>query len=207
MNKNFLQRVIISLLLIPLVIFCIHEGKNFFNIFLFLIFSLCFYEILKLKNFLSKLTLFFLLIFFVFSFYQLRVENDDVYNLYFIIFVTWLSDIGGYVFGKLIGGKKINFLSPNKTYSGFVGSIFFSLLILVYLQYFNLFSDYILAQKIGLIVLISSSVIIGDLFFSYIKRLNKIKDYSNLLPGHGGLLDRIDGLIFSVILFYLLFKI
>ena len=207
MNKDFLQRVIISLLLIPLVIFCIHEGKNFFNIFLFLIFSLCFYEILKLKNFLSKLTLFSLLVFFIFSFYQLRVENDDVYNLYFIIFVTWLSDIGGYVFGKLIGGKKINFLSPNKTYSGFVGSIFFSLLILVYLQLFNLFSDYILTQKIGLIVLISSSVIIGDLFFSYIKRLNKIKDYSNLLPGHGGLLDRIDGLIFSVILFYLLFKI
>ena len=98
-------------------------------------------------------------------------------------------------------------MSPNKTYSGFAGSIFFSLLILVYLQLFNLFSDYILTQKIGLIVLISSSVIIGDLVFSYIKRLNKIKDYSNLLPGHGGLLDRIDGLIFSVILFYLLFKI
>ena len=207
MNKDFLQRVIISLLLIPLVIFCIYEGKIYFNIFLFLIFLSCFYEILKLKNFLSKLTLFSLLVFFIFSFYQLRVENDDVYSLYFIIFVTWLSDIGGYVFGKLIGGKKINFLSPNKTYSGFAGSIFFSLLILVYLQYFNLFSDYILAQKIGLIVLISSSVIIGDLFFSYIKRLNKIKDYSNLLPGHGGVLDRIDGLIFSVTLFYLLFRI
>lgn len=207
MNKDFLQRVIISLLLIPLVIFCIYEGKIYFNIFLFLIFLSCFYEILKLKNLLSKLTLFSLLVFFIFSFYQLRVENDDVYSLYFIIFVTWLSDIGGYVFGKLIGGKKINFLSPNKTYSGFAGSIFFSLLILVYLQLFNLFSDYILTQKIGLIVLISSSVIIGDLFFSYIKRLNKIKDYSNLLPGHGGVLDRIDGLIFSVTLFYLLFRI
>ena len=98
MNKDFLQRVIISLLLIPLVIFCIYEGKIYFNIFLFLIFLSCFYEILKLKNFLSKLTLFSLLVFFIFSFYQLRVENDDVYSLYFIIFVTWLSDIGGYVF-------------------------------------------------------------------------------------------------------------
>tara|TARA_Y100001980_G_C14445892_1_gene230859 strand:- start:352 stop:747 length:396 start_codon:yes stop_codon:yes gene_type:complete len=122
--------------------------------------------------------------------------------IFLLIFITWLSDIGGYLFGKLIGGKKISFVSPNKTLSGFCGSIILVQFNLFYIEYskINLFpSIYIHIVFLFLSTLI---VIFGDLFFSYIKRLNKIKDYSNLIPGHGGLLDRLDGFIFLIIIFY-----
>ena len=116
-------------------------------------------------------------------------------------FITWSSDSGGYIFGKLIGGKKIKFISPNKTISGFIGSIIFAQFNIIYISYFkiNLFDK--LYINILFLVLSAIIVIIGDLMFSYIKRLNKIKDYSNFVPGHGGILDRLDGFIFLIIIF------
>ena len=124
----------------------------------------------------------------MYSFYNLRYIDDGIKIIFLITFITWLSDIGGYLFGKLIGGKKINFISPNKTISGYCGSIIFVQFNLLYIYYFkiNLFKNCM--QIFYFYFYVHLIVIFGDLFFSYFKRLNKIKDYSNFIPGHGGLL-------------------
>ena len=109
------------------------------------------------------------------------------------------------MFGKFFGGKKIGYISPNKTYAGIFGSILFSQFSQFYIYYFNLFSNENNLYKFIFIFASCFFVIIGDLVFSYIKRLNKIKDYSNMLKGHGGLFDRIDGLIFLTIIFNIYF--
>jgi len=103
-----------------------------------------------------------------------------------------LSDIGGYIFGKLIGGKRLTKISPNKTISGSAGSFIFSLLTLILFNY-----DLILKNLLFCLI-VSLSCQLGDLIISYFKRLNKVKDTGNILPGHGGLLDRIDGIIFVI---------
>ena len=143
----------------------------------------------------------------MYSFYNLRYVNDGSKIVFLVIFITWLSDIGGYLFGKLIGGKKINFISPNKTISGYCGSIILAQFNLIYIYYLeiNLFKS--LYANMLFIFLSTLIVIFGDLFFSYFKRLNKIKDYSNLIPGHGGLLDRLDGFIFLVIVFNIVYSL
>jgi len=203
MSKNLLYRIITILFFSPIVIFTVYEGDLFFKLILILIFILGLNEILNLKNFFSKFLLFFFLTFFIFSIYQIRYSNNGMMILYFILILTWLSDIGGYVLGKYIGGKKIKIISPNKTFTGFFGSYLFTQFSLFFIPYFNIFADLSTFFKFSLIVCLTTSVIIGDLIFSYIKRLNKIKDYSNFFPGHGGLFDRIDGLIFAVIFFYI----
>jgi len=114
--------------------------------------------------------------------------------LLFILSICISTDIGGYVFGKIFKGKKITKISPNKTYSGMFGSFVLSLIIsLVFFNYLN-FSINIFV----LTIIISISSQIGDLFISYLKRKAKIKDTGNFLPGHGGLLDRLDGILIAV---------
>jgi phosphatidate cytidylyltransferase len=124
-----------------------------------------------------------------------------------------LSDIGGYTFGRIFKGKKLSKISPNKTYSGSLGSLFFSI---ITLPIFNLFQLSFLNENLinfyqlkYLILTISISVIcqLGDLYVSFWKRKIDIKNISNLLPGHGGVLDRIDGLIFVLIFSFALKKI
>ena len=126
--------------------------------------------------------------------------------MYFILIIAWLSDSGGYIFGKFFRGPKINLISPNKTYTGFFGSIALSQFSIIFLIYYNIFDNYNFFEKMFLVFTLSITVIFGDLLFSYFKRVEKIKDYSNILPGHGGLLDRIDGLITLTILYYLRFN-
>lgn len=203
MSKNLSNRILIAFLLMPIVFFSIYEGNIFFKTILILTFVLGVYEIFKLKIFLTKICLIFLLLLFLFTVFHIRISNDGIKNLYYIIALTWLSDIGGYIFGKIFGGKKINIISPNKTYSGFLGSFIFSQFSLILVFYYNIFPNFNLTFKLLITSILCIVVIIGDLFFSYIKRLNKIKDYSNFFPGHGGLFDRIDGLIFAVIIFYM----
>lgn len=203
MSKNLSNRILIAFLLMPIVFFSIYEGNIFFKTILILTFVLGVYEIFKLKIFLTKICLIFLLLLFLFTVFHIRISNDGIKNLYYIIALTWLSDIGGYIFGKIFGGKKINIISPNKTYSGFLGSFIFSQFSLILVFYYNIFPNFNLTFKLLITSILCIVVIMGDLFFSYIKRLNKIKDYSNFFPGHGGLFDRIDGLIFAVIIFYM----
>ena len=205
MKNNFLNRILSIIFLTPIYIFCVFNGGFVFNLLIFLFFVFSIYEISKLKLVYSQILLFLIFLTFLYCFYDLRYMTDGIKIIFLITFITWLSDIGGYLFGKLIGGKKINFISPNKTISGYCGSIILVQFNLFYIYYFeiNLFNNFY--TNILFLFICTLIVIFGDLFFSYFKRLNKIKDYSNLIPGHGGLLDRLDGFIFLVIIFNIIY--
>ena len=118
-------------------------------------------------------------------------------TLIFLILICILTDIGGFIFGKLIGGKKLTKISPNKTYSGMFGAIIFSLLFgyLFYYQVNILILDINIFVFIIIISLISQ---LGDLMVSFLKRKAKMKDTGSILPGHGGILDRIDGILLAI---------
>ena len=127
-------------------------------------------------------------------------------NFYLIICITICSDIGGYTFGKIFKGKKLSKISPNKTYAGAVGSYVLSLII-----GYLLFKNHLVFDKLIIYILVVSTTSqIGDLIISFLKRNANLKDTSNLLPGHGGLLDRFDGLILAIpvgtFLYYILWN-
>lgn len=205
MNSNFKHRTLFSIISAPVVLFAIFFGNIYFNILLFIIMIVGLYEIQKLKNPNTKIIIFLLFFYFLYSCLILNNHSNGKHLIFLLLIITWLSDIGGYMFGKFLGGKKIGYISPNKTYTGIFGSILFSQFSQIYIYYFNLFSNENNLYKFIFIFISCVFVIIGDLFFSYIKRLNKIKDYSNMLKGHGGLFDRIDGLIFLTIIFNIYF--
>ena len=135
-----------------------------------------------------------ILVYFIFI-----IESDytdlKIYLLYSVL-VAILSDIGGLVFGKTFKGKKLTKISPNKTISGSIGSIVLSMVLIPI--FYNEVIIYDLLTLIILTIVISLISQIGDLFISLLKRKAKVKDTSDLLPGHGGLLDRMDGIIFAV---------
>ena len=127
-----------------------------------------------------------------------------------VILISISSDIGGFIFGKIFGGRKLTKISPNKTYAGAFGSYFLSLIIsLIYLNMQTEFSSSIEYDfniiYLFLIIFISTINQVGDLTISYFKRLRKVNDTGNLLPGHGGILDRIDGMIFSIPIGYIFY--
>ena len=130
----------------------------------------------------------------------------DKFVVLYLLIICISTDIGGYVFGKIIGGKKLTKISPNKTYSGSMGSFLLSILI-GYLCY--KFQSNLLLLNINifiLIIIISFMSQVGDLFISLLKRKAKIKDTGSILPGHGGVLDRIDGILFALPIGLLLIK-
>ena len=131
-------------------------------------------------------------------------SNLKIYLLYSVL-VSILSDIGGLVCGKIFKGKKLTKISPNKTISGSIGSFIFSMLTILFF-YKTQIDDPLLNL---FLITISISLIsqLGDLFISFLKRKAKVKDTSDLLPGHGGVLDRIDGIIFAIPLGIFLFII
>ncbi len=204
--SNLILRLFSIIIIIPIFVYLVYLNNFFFNFFLIALYFISFYELKFLIK--KKIKFFFLLqiliIIFLFSFLKLRGDTfyDFVY-LFWIISIVWLSDIGGYVFGKIFGGVKLSKWSPNKTVSGFLGSIIFSqfsiIILVIYLPNFVITNIHFIMQFF--LCLIS---VFGDLFFSYLKRNFEIKDYSKLIPGHGGLLDRIDGLIFVLIVSFLL---
>ena len=130
------------------------------------------------------------------SAFYLRVEVSLNFFL-LILIICIFSDIGGYVFGKTIGGKKLTKISPNKTISGSIGSFIFSIFPIIFINLSNVEESFLEFNLINIIfsLFVSLTCQLGDLFFSYFKRLNNKKNTSNLLPGHGGLLDRIDGIV------------
>ena len=197
MIKEFEKRLITSLILIPLSIFFIIKGSIFFIFFLSIIFLVTSYEwvVMSKKNNLLKFSGMIFLLFSFYSAFEVR-GNENYKDFLFIIMICIFTDIGGYLCGKIFKGPKLTKISPNKTLSGCLGSfllsIFISHLLLDYI--FNTeFSNNLL---IGF--LISLSVQIGDLFFSYLKRKAVIKNTGNILPGHGGILDRIDGILLGI---------
>lgn len=203
MSNNFKIRLLISILFSPIIISLIYLGDWYFNFLLLIVLILGLFEIYKIKELKIKFIIIIFFIFFIFCSYKINNTNDGEKIFLLLLIITWLSDSGGYLFGKIIGGKKINFISPNKTYIGFFGSIAFSQLAIIYQNYIDIFFYKNLFINSFTLILFSLTVILGDLFFSFLKRKSKIKDYSKLIPGHGGLFDRIDGLIFIVIAYYI----
>ena len=196
--SNFKKRFVISLLAFPIIYILLYQ-KIFSNLLIIIVCLFCVYEwnkIFKNKNYIYLIGLLILLFFFL---SLLKIYNLEDYNLKFLwlILIAWLTDIGGYIFGKLFGGPKLIKISPNKTWSGAFGSLIlsqFACLIFFldsnYILNFNTFFYQFLLSIIGQI---------GDILMSYIKRLNDKKDTSNFIPGHGGFLNRVDGLIWIFI--------
>ena len=154
-------------------------------------------KIKQLISFIFSISYMFLFSLTIILFLNQSFELNKV-KILFLLFICISTDIGGYVFGKIIGGKKLTKISPNKTYSGLVGS-FILPFIIGYLFYYS--QDNLKSIDINilfLIFMISFISQIGDLFISFLKRRAKIKDTGSFLPGHGGILDRIDGILFAL---------
>ena len=209
-NTELKKRILSSILLIPISFFFIIQGSVLFIFFLSLIFLMTSFEWFKMtkKNDLLRI---FGLFFLIFSFWTAIYLRQYIgLNFFiFLIIVCIFTDIGGYLFGKILKGPKLTKISPNKTYSGVIGSFLISLISgYIYIKYFGQKSKIILetdpAFIIFLILFISSASQIGDIVISYFKRKAKLKDSGKFLPGHGGFLDRIDGIIFVMPFTFLL---
>ena len=159
----------------------------------------------RLQRFLCKsISLLYLSVLVYFILSIISYHPDLKIYLLFSTLVTILSDIGGLVFGKIFKGRKLTKISPQKTVSGSIGSFIFSLSLVP--LFYNKLIENNFVLLIFITITISLIAQLGDLFISYLKRKAKVKDTSDLLPGHGGLLDRVDGLIFSAPLGVLLFN-
>ena len=208
-NKELQKRILSSIILMPVTFFFIIQGSLTFIFFLSLIFlltSLEWFRMTKNKDLLRIFGLFFLFFSF-FSTIYLR-QHIGLNFFIFIIIVCIFTDTGGYIFGKTFKGPKLTKVSPKKTYSGVIGSFLISLLFgLIYIKYFGQKSKILMETDpifiILLIIFISLVSQIGDLIISYFKRKAKLKDTGKILPGHGGFLDRIDGIIFVMPITYL----
>ena len=211
MLKEFEKRIFSSLILIPIAFFFIIQGSFFLTFLLGLFFLVTSYEWIKMnkKNNLIKIIGIIFLFFSFYAAYSLR-EQQGLNFFLFIIIVCIFTDIGGYVFGKIFKGPKLTKISPNKTYAGVIGSFLFSIIAgFVFIKYLDGigFEEIKSNDQLAVfLVILSISFIsqIGDLIISYFKRKAKLKDTGKILPGHGGLLDRIDGLIFVLPVIYFL---
>ena len=209
MKTEFKKRMITSLFLISLLIAMYFHSFIMISslIVIAIITWIEFYAIIskilikdsiydKFFRFLYKaLSLLYLsiLVYFLFSIESYYV-NLKIYLMYSVL-VAIVSDIGGLVFGKIFKGKKLTKISPNKTISGSIGSFVFSLLLIPF--FYQELLNYNILTLVLITILISLTSQLGDLFISYLKRKAKIKNTSDILPGHGGFLDRIDGIIFA----------
>ena len=198
-GKELKKRILSSIILLPLALFFIFAG-SFYLIFFTLI---CFFvSIYEWNNMVKKIEFkFFGSLFLIFSFYTFY-EISDSYLLIFVLLLCASTDIGGYTFGKLFKGPKLIRISPNKTYSGMIGGYLLSLIFLLF--FMNWINQTINLEWFIITILISTVSQIGDIAISYFKRLSKVKDTGKIIPGHGGLLDRIDGMIFAFPVFYLI---
>tara|TARA_Y100000768_G_C23965003_1_gene677393 strand:+ start:150 stop:806 length:657 start_codon:yes stop_codon:yes gene_type:complete len=213
-TQEFQKRLVSSIILIPTCFFIIFEGSVLFNLFLLFCFMITSYEWHMMSK--KKFYYIFGYIFFIFSFlsvYILRNDDNEIgFFLFLFIIITCIStDIGGYIFGKIFKGPKLTKLSPNKTYSGVIGSYILSLIsIYIFTVNYNLIMNesYQFTTQLFFLTLITSTVSqIGDIIISFFKRLSKLKDTGKIIPGHGGLLDRIDGMLFTFPVLYLILSL
>ncbi len=210
MNLKLKKRITTSVILFLLTIFCIFINPYVFIIAIIIVSYLSWYETNHLINSINKsvtnwqhvafnlTTLFYAFGIFTVSAIGLYFLLGPVFFLY-VLSICICSDIGGYIIGKNIGGKKLTKISPNKTISGSLGSFCFSMLPLLVFNNFDKF-EYSLYSIDNFLFCLKVSLVcqLGDLFVSYFKRKAKVKDTGRILPGHGGILDRIDGIIFAV---------
>lgn len=156
-----------------------------------------------LRFFFKALSLFYLSCTIFFILYVKSIKPEFQIFIIYSLLVSITSDIGGFTFGKFFKGMKLTKISPNKTIAGSIGSFFFSIMLIPFFMSLN--SEYSFPYMIVITLLISIISQLGDLFISFLKRKAKVKDTSDLLPGHGGVLDRVDGIIFAIPLGFLLF--
>ena len=224
MSQNLSKRIITSIILLSLFFF-INFSHQYIFIFSILILGIAicieanklFSKLLiteKMKStslmrfdgkflFLNIIT--FGYIFFIFCNFSYEIhKSESPVFFFYIISICFFTDMGGYIFGKTIGGKKLSKISPNKTISGTIGSFISSIIPLVLIMNFNYLDLELNIRNILFCLFISLISQLGDLFISLLKRKAKIKDTGNLLPGHGGILDRVDGIIFAVPFSYFL---
>ena len=205
MSQEIIKRILSSIIIIAIALFFIIKGSFFYIFFLsvfFFITSFEWYKMTKNKNY-FLLGLIFLIVSFLSAF---LLRNIFLNDFILVILICISSDIGGFVFGKLFKGPKLTKISPNKTYSGMIGSFFLSIIsALLYTNYYDLvyWTDNVLLIAV---ILISSISQIGDLTVSYFKRKSKVKNTGKIIPGHGGLLDRIDGMLFAIPFAFILFN-
>jgi|TARA_Y100000294_G_scaffold3124_1_gene3334 phosphatidate cytidylyltransferase len=183
---SFVNILILSIVLLATVFLLFNEFYNIIKKIL-----------INRKNY--QLTFLFLILLYLiyFSLDIWFLLNTDSYNnknlLFFIIIICISTDIGGYAFGKIFKGKKLTSISPNKTYAGLIGSYLLSFVIsLIFFNELNSKVNYL-----AITFIISSLSQIGDLIISYLKRKAKLKNSGTILPGHGGLLDRLDGILLA----------
>ena len=226
MSQNLLKRIITSIILLSLLFFINFSHKYIFilsiltlGMFICIESNRLFSKLLitkKTKNsflnrydgkFLILNIITFFYIFFIFCnfSYEIHKSESPVFFIY-VISICFFTDIGGYVFGKTIGGKKLSKISPNKTISGTIGSFILSIVPLILVSNFNYLELEFNLKNVLFCLVISLISQLGDLFISLLKRKAKIKDTGNLLPGHGGVLDRVDGIIFAVPFSYFLLR-
>ena len=200
--NNLIKRIFSSVILLPFVFYFIFQGSFFLILFTIVFLIIACYEWNKMiKNYSLKLCGF---IFLMISFYIFYKLSNEIFIVVFIILTCVSTDVGGYVFGKIFKGPKLTKISPNKTYAGMVGGY---LLSLIFLFIFNIYFEQQIIPSIDLFlitILLSTVSQIGDLIVSYFKRQSKIKNTGEIIPGHGGLLDRIDGMIFAFPTYYLI---
>ena len=200
MSKEFIKRIVSSIILLPLTIYLIIKGSFlliFFVLICLTVACLEWHMMSKKKSY--YIYGFFFLIFSFYTFYELSIELFDVF---YVIIICSSTDIGGYVFGKIFKGPKLTKISPKKTFAGMFGGYFLSLIsLLVIISFIDYDTTVVLFL---LTILISTVSQLGDIIISYFKRLSKIKNTGKLIPGHGGLLDRIDGMIFAFPIYYLI---
>ena len=183
--------IMLSMLLILISIFALAEFNNLFK------------KIYTNENFLHFISIILSLTYLLFFSltiwnYIFPFENVQKISLIFLLLICISTDVGGYIFGKTLGGKKFTKISPNKTYSGILGSFILSIIFGGFFYYY--FDEFLVLNQnsVFFIFVISSVSQFGDLSISYIKRRAKIKDTGSILPGHGGVLDRIDGILFAI---------
>ena len=199
--SNLLKRVISSIVLIPLAFYFIFYGSYMLMFFTFICFAIACYEWHKMANNKPyKNYGFFFLIISFYSFYELSVDRNV---FLFVLIICISTDIGGYVFGKFFNGPKLTKISPNKTYAGAIGGYFLSFISLIFFINYIDYPNQLSSEFVLIFILISSVSQIGDITVSFFKRKSKIKNTGNIIPGHGGLLDRVDGMIFAFPIYYL----
>ncbi len=205
MRENVLKKRIITSAFLILLIFLMFNSLHIMTAILLIMGTLSAIEFLKLTNriiknkfnffFLNSIFIFYVSIFSI-SFFILYNFQQSKFILLILLIGCISSDIGGYLFGKILKGPKLTKISPNKTIAGALGSFVLTCTVMSGLIYYktNIFNFSIIFTGL----LTSFFCQLGDLFFSYLKRKAKLKDTGNLLPGHGGILDRLDGVFFGI---------
>ena len=215
MSSEIFKRILSSLFFTPIALFFIIQGSYYFALFMIIFFIIAAYEwmnISKKKSY--QIPGFIFLIISIYLTITFRGNtNYELYIFLIIILICVSTDIGGYTFGKIFKGPKIyKKISPNKTYAGSFGGYFLSIVLVYFFMKNSHLIDNNLQNHFGideiiLVLLISTISQIGDFTISFFKRKSNVKNTGSILPGHGGLLDRTDGMIFAIPVAYILFSL